>query len=203
MAAVSRHLGRRAIATIRMTSTSLSPTRRPCGPPTSGRKRWRCWNKPRSEIRAACRCWAPMAGHWLRPGNINRPCRPLDRAHTPDNPDWRILNVQGAVLDQMGRHADAQTALRVGTQNRARRTYSAFKSRPFLSFDQGPEKRRNHAAARGRAEKRRAKSAPKSCIGCRPARSFRRSGENRQCRFAGERGGRKRPLPAADDCATA
>src|SRR5262245_46184019 len=32
----------------------------------------------------------------------------LERAHTPDNPDWRILNVQGAVLDQMGRHAEAQ-----------------------------------------------------------------------------------------------
>jgi Flp pilus assembly protein TadD len=32
----------------------------------------------------------------------------LDHAHTPDAPDWRILNVQGAVLDQMGRHADAQ-----------------------------------------------------------------------------------------------
>jgi Flp pilus assembly protein TadD len=32
----------------------------------------------------------------------------LDHAHTPDAPDWRILNVQGAVFDQMGRHADAQ-----------------------------------------------------------------------------------------------
>src|SRR6476620_4399803 len=32
----------------------------------------------------------------------------LDRAHLPDNPDWRILSVQGAVLDQMGRHTDAQ-----------------------------------------------------------------------------------------------
>src|SRR4249920_1815671 len=32
----------------------------------------------------------------------------LDRAHSPDNPDWRILNVQGAVLDQMGRHTEAQ-----------------------------------------------------------------------------------------------
>ena len=32
----------------------------------------------------------------------------LGRAHTPDNPDWRILNAQGAVLDQMGRHAEAQ-----------------------------------------------------------------------------------------------
>jgi len=32
----------------------------------------------------------------------------LNRSHTPDNPDWRILSVQGAVLDQMGRHSDAQ-----------------------------------------------------------------------------------------------
>jgi Flp pilus assembly protein TadD len=32
----------------------------------------------------------------------------LNRAHTQDEPDWRILSVQGAVLDQMGRHDDAQ-----------------------------------------------------------------------------------------------
>jgi Flp pilus assembly protein TadD len=32
----------------------------------------------------------------------------LNRAHTQDQPDWRILSVQGAVLDQMGRHGDAQ-----------------------------------------------------------------------------------------------
>jgi Flp pilus assembly protein TadD len=32
----------------------------------------------------------------------------LNRAHTQDQPDWRILSVQGAVLDQMGRHVDAQ-----------------------------------------------------------------------------------------------
>jgi Flp pilus assembly protein TadD len=32
----------------------------------------------------------------------------LGRAHTPDNPDWRILNTQGAVLDQIGGHKEAQ-----------------------------------------------------------------------------------------------
>jgi Flp pilus assembly protein TadD len=32
----------------------------------------------------------------------------LGRAHTPDQPDWRILNVQGAVLDQLGRHDEAR-----------------------------------------------------------------------------------------------
>ena len=41
----------------------------------------------------------------------------LERAHSPDQPDWRILSVQGAVLDQMGRHDEAQryyaTALKI------------------------------------------------------------------------------------------
>jgi len=32
----------------------------------------------------------------------------FDRAHTPEQPDWRILSAQGAVLDQMGRHDEAQ-----------------------------------------------------------------------------------------------
>jgi Flp pilus assembly protein TadD len=32
----------------------------------------------------------------------------LSRAHTPDQPDWRIFSAQGAVLDQMGRHEDAR-----------------------------------------------------------------------------------------------
>ena len=41
----------------------------------------------------------------------------FDRAHTPEQPDWRILSAQGAVLDQMGRHEEAQryylTALKI------------------------------------------------------------------------------------------
>src|SRR4051812_14933409 len=41
-------------------------------------------------------------------GNFQQALEVLDRAHTQDQPDWRILSVKGAVLDQMGRHADAQ-----------------------------------------------------------------------------------------------
>jgi Flp pilus assembly protein TadD len=41
----------------------------------------------------------------------------LSRAHTPENPDWRILSVQGTVLDKMGRHDEARryyaSALRI------------------------------------------------------------------------------------------
>jgi Flp pilus assembly protein TadD len=41
-------------------------------------------------------------------GNFRQALDVLNRAHSPDQPDWRILSVQGAVLDQMGRPEDAQ-----------------------------------------------------------------------------------------------
>lgn len=41
-------------------------------------------------------------------GRLDQALDVLSRAHTPDQPDWRILSVQGAVLDQLGRHQDAQ-----------------------------------------------------------------------------------------------
>jgi Flp pilus assembly protein TadD len=41
-------------------------------------------------------------------GNFKQALDVLERAHSPDQPDWRILSVQGAVMDQMGRHGEAQ-----------------------------------------------------------------------------------------------
>src|SRR5258706_9226181 len=41
-------------------------------------------------------------------GNFQQSSDVLTRAHSPDNPDWRILSVQGTVLDQLGRHEDAR-----------------------------------------------------------------------------------------------
>ncbi|MGY3585359.1 Flp pilus assembly protein TadD [Bradyrhizobium sp. USDA 4350] len=32
----------------------------------------------------------------------------LSRAHSPDNPDWRILSVQGTTLDKLNRHEEAR-----------------------------------------------------------------------------------------------
>jgi Flp pilus assembly protein TadD len=50
-------------------------------------------------------------------GNFKQALDVLQRAHSPETPDWRILSVQGAVLDQMGRHQEAQrhyaSALRI------------------------------------------------------------------------------------------
>ena len=41
-------------------------------------------------------------------GQYKQALEVLERAHTPENPDWRILSAQGAVLDQLGRHQEAQ-----------------------------------------------------------------------------------------------
>jgi Flp pilus assembly protein TadD len=41
-------------------------------------------------------------------GNFKPAFDVLSRAHTPDDPDWRILSVQGAMLDQLGRYEEAR-----------------------------------------------------------------------------------------------
>ena len=50
-------------------------------------------------------------------GNSQAAFDVLSRAHTPDNPDWRILSVQGTALDKLGRHDEARryyaSALRI------------------------------------------------------------------------------------------
>ena len=50
-------------------------------------------------------------------GNFQQALDVLSKAHSPDNPDWRILSVQGTALDQLGRHDEARryyaTALKI------------------------------------------------------------------------------------------
>ena len=41
-------------------------------------------------------------------GNFQQAFDVLGRAHSPDDPDWRILSAQGAALDQLERHEEAR-----------------------------------------------------------------------------------------------
>jgi Flp pilus assembly protein TadD len=41
-------------------------------------------------------------------GNFQAAFDVLSRAHSPANPDWRILSVQGTTLDKMGKHEEAR-----------------------------------------------------------------------------------------------
>ena len=80
-------------------------------------------------------------------GNFKQALDVLERAHTPDQPDWRILSVQGAVLDQMGRHDEAQRYYASALQDRAGRAVGAVQSRPVLRAVEGPEARRRRRCA--------------------------------------------------------
>ena len=63
----------------------------------------------------------PLLGEYGRAladnGRLQQALEVLSRAHTPDMPDWRILNAQGAINDQLGNFKEArryyQTALRI------------------------------------------------------------------------------------------
>ena len=50
-------------------------------------------------------------------GNFQQAFDVLSRAHSPEDPDWRILSAQGATLDQLGRNEEARqyyaTALKI------------------------------------------------------------------------------------------
>ncbi|NTF40509.1 pilus assembly protein TadD [Rhizobium sp. AC27/96] len=41
-------------------------------------------------------------------GQLEEALSTIDRAQTPDRPDWRLVSAQGAILDQLGRSADAR-----------------------------------------------------------------------------------------------
>ena len=49
-----------------------------------------------------------MAARSADNGNFQQSFDVLTRAHSPENPDWRILSVQGTDLDQLGRHDEAR-----------------------------------------------------------------------------------------------
>jgi Flp pilus assembly protein TadD len=81
----------------------------------------------------------------------------LSRAHTPDQPDWRVLSAQGAVLDQMGRHEEARrsydSALRIAPDEAS--VLSNLGLSYMLSKDLAQAERALRRAAERRANDRR------------------------------------------------
>src|SRR5258708_28080452 len=80
---------------------------RRCGLRGSGPRRSRCSSRPRLLTPATRRFLLVMGERW-RTMAISKKHSTSSRAHTPDDPDWRILSVQGTVLDQLGRNDEAR-----------------------------------------------------------------------------------------------
>ena len=120
----SATMSRRAVPPPTQGATSRSPTivsrpipRTPrrrcnmpgrCAPPGSGPRRWRCSSRPRLPNPATRRCLAGYGRALADNGNFQQAFEVLGRAHSPDDPDWRILSAQGAALDQLERHEEAR-----------------------------------------------------------------------------------------------
>lgn len=90
-------------------------------------------------------------------GRLQQALEVLSRAHTPDQPDWRVLNAQGAINDQLGNYKAArryyQAALKIAPDE------SAVLSNLGLSYILSKELKLaestlRRAAANPRAEKR-------------------------------------------------
>ncbi|KAF0126390.1 MAG: hypothetical protein FD152_2621 [Xanthobacteraceae bacterium] len=93
-------------------------------------------------------------------GRHDQALQVLGRAHRPDQPDWRIYNVQASIYDQMGRSTEAQAlyndALKSPSPRRpARQAEPRTRRRPAGSLRRGRGDRpQGPAAGRGRAERR-------------------------------------------------
>ena len=108
----------------------------------------------------------------------------LDRAHAPGQPDWRILSVQGAALDQMGRHEEAQryygTALRIAPDEPS--VLSNLGLSYALSKDLVRAETTLRRAAASRASIRGCARTSRSSSVCRDACPKRRASRARTCR---------------------
>ena len=131
-------------------------------------------------------------------GNFQRAFDVLSRAHSPDNPDWRILSVQGTALDQLGRHDEARryyaSALQIVPDEPS--VLSNLGLSYVLSKDL-PKAEETLRRAYGSARRRCAGAAESGPRG-RPAGPLRRGRNHRQGRSAGGGSGRQCRLSEAD-----
>ena len=135
-------------------------------------------------------------------GNYQQALDVLNRAHMPDQLDWHILSVQGAMLDQMGRHDEAQryyaTALRIAPDepsvlSNLGLSYALSKDLVRAEFD---------AAARYRTRARRYGCPAEPCGRGRTAGAVRRS-EDHRARWPAVGGGRRQRDASAADAGAA
>ena len=143
--------GASAIAPIRAIPKPRSATPRRCARSASARRRSPCSNRPSIHNPKNTALLGAYGRALADVGNYKQALDVLNRAHTPDQPDWRILSVQGAVLDQMGRHRGRAALLRQRAADRAGRAVGAVQSRPVLRAVQEPAAGGGDAAARRRA----------------------------------------------------
>ena len=131
-------------------------------------------------------------------GNSQAAFDVLSRAHSPDNPDWRILSVQGTALDKLGKHEEARryyaTALKIVPEEPSVLSNLGLSYMLTRELPQAEETLRR-AYANPRADGRVRQNLA-LVVGLQGR--FAGSRDHRQGRPAGRRGGRERGLSSRD-----
>ena len=131
-------------------------------------------------------------------GNSQAAFDVLSRAHSPANPDWRILSVQGTTLDKMGKHEEARryyaSALKIVPEEPSVLSNLGLSYMLTRELPQAEETLRR-AYSNPRAD---GKGAAEPGARGRPAGPLRGSRDHRQGRSARRRGDRQRGLSAGN-----
>jgi Flp pilus assembly protein TadD len=104
-------------------------------------------------------------------GRFPQALQVLDDTIDPASPDWNALSVKGAILDQMGRNAEARQ-LYSRRWHGAGRSRHLCQSRPLLCDDQRPQTRRRQPAPRRQPAQRHEQGAAEPGARRRPAGRF-------------------------------
>ena len=196
MAPRRRGARRESSAPIRAMPIMRSAMRRRCARPASARRPPRCWRQPRCTIPSNKALLGAYGRALADAGNFKQALDVLERAHSPDQPDWRILSVQGAVLDQMGRHEEAQryyaSALKIVPDE------PSVLSNLGLSYALSKDLKRAEETLRRASAKRRHRQAraAEPGAGGRAAGPLPGGRDHRACRSAAGRGRRQCRLSA-------
>ena len=75
-------------------------------------RRWPCCRRPPSTTRTTAKCSPPMARRSPPAATSSSALAIIQRAQTPDQPDWRLLSAEAAILDQLGNHDEARKLYR-------------------------------------------------------------------------------------------
>ena len=83
-------------------------------------------------------------------GDLARALEIVRRAQTPDQPDWRLISAEAAILDQLGQHTTRRASSTPGARLRAERALDPVQSRHVLCADRRTCRCRDGSCARRR-----------------------------------------------------
>ncbi len=190
--------GRSATRPARRTATSGSTTPRRCAGPGATTRRWRCCRRRSSTSPTTAKCWPPTARRWPRAATSTRALATIERAQTPDQPDWRLISAKAAILDQVGRNDEARKLYAQALDLAPNEPTRAFQLRHVVRADRRPGAGGEAAPPRDRAARRRQPRAPEPGAGGGAPGPLRRGAEDRLGGDLARAGGGQRRLPEDD-----